>query len=460
MTRRTLLAAAATGVFAADRRNRAPVSKENLVVKIPEAVPVKLSNGATLLTLEDNRLPLAYVRFQIESAGPIYSSRPGIAELTADMLREGAAGLSGKQVVEEAARLGATFNTAAAAGAETAVVDGSGLASRFDSWLALLCGVLLRPTFPADEFNGMIQRRVVNLRIRAAQSSALVEDTLPRLIFGSHPAAINAPPAEALVGMTPEMLAAWHRERYTPAGTIISCIGRVKTSSVAARAESLLGAWKTPAVNVQLPPTPQPAAARRIVLIDRPGAVQTELAIGGLLMERRDPDYFPMSVLNQILGGSLSSRLPVILRDEKGYAYRADSMFGTYRFPGFWRVRAGVRTDSTADSIAIILAQLQRLCDEPVPAAELDEARRSVVGRFALQLDQPLQIIGLSALRHRYGFSVDYWERYPAKMTAVTASEIQAVAQKYLNPTRAHIVALGDAARIRPALAKLGPIEA
>jgi zinc protease len=118
-----------SGALATERKGRAPVSHDTLSVKFPEAEPVKLANGLTLIALEDNRLPIATISFRTEGAGPIYSPRPGIAELTADMLREGAAGRSGKQIAEEASRLGATLTVSAQAGAETAGADGAGLAS-------------------------------------------------------------------------------------------------------------------------------------------------------------------------------------------------------------------------------------------------------------------------------------------------------------------------------------------
>jgi zinc protease len=223
--------------------------------------------------------------------------------------------------------------------------------------------------------------------------------------------------------------------------------------------EKLLGGWKAADVNSSPPPPLQPASTRRIVLIDRPGAIQTELAIGGLLMERRDPDYIAMLVLNGVLGGTAGSRLYRILRDEKGYSVNPGSVFYAYRFPGFWRVKAAVRTDATADSLAIVLEQLRRLCDEPIADDELDRAKSNAVGSFALRLEQPSQVITQSYLRYRYGFSADYWERYPVKVNSVSASETQAVAQKYLAAERAQIVVVGDAARIRPALDKLGKVE-
>jgi predicted Zn-dependent peptidase len=459
MTRRQVLGLSAAGAFAAERLNRAPVSHETLKVKLPAAEPVNLSNGASVLAIEDNRLPIALVRFQFEGAGGIYSPRPGVAECTAEMLLEGAAGRSGKQIGEEAARLGASFNSPVTGPAEVASLDGSGLTGQFAEWVALLTGVALKPTFPSDEFNLLRQVMLSRVRMRPTQPTALAVDALQRLIYGSHPAAISTPPAAALNTLTPEMLSAWHRERYTPGKLLVACIGRVRPSAFTSQMEKLLSGWKVADVNAVLPPAPEPAAARRIVLIDRPGAAQTELAIGNLCMERRDPDYIPMTLVNGVLGSGLGSRLFRILRDEKGYTFDPQSTFTAYRFPGFWRVRAGVRTDATADSIAIVLEQLRRICSEPIPAAELDQAKSGAVGRFALNLEQPLQVLTQSYARYRYGFSMDYWERYPAKLSAVTAAEALAVAQKYLDPARAQIVAVGDAGKIRGTLEKLGKVE-
>lgn len=459
MTRRTMLALAAAGAFAAERKNRAPISREALKVKLPEAEPVTLSNGITVLALEDNRMPLAFVRAQIEGTGMIYAPRPGLAELTADLLLEGAGNRSGKQLVEEASRLGATFNSQASAGAETALVDVSGLSGRFDEWLALLSDVLMRPTLPADEFTILRQRIAVGLRLRRATPSNLVDDLSSRMIFGSHPAAVQYPPPEAVAALKPEMVTAWYRERYAPANAVISVIGRVRASKVASRLEELFGGWKTPAPQITLPPPPAPLTERKIVILDRPGANQTQISIGGLLFDRRDPDYFPMSILNPVLGSGGSSRLFRIMRGEKRYAFDIVSSFAASRFPGYWRVRAGVRTDATGDAVQTILNEVQRMGDEPASAQEIDEAKGAVIGRYALQLEQPQTVIGYSYLRFRYKFSADYWDRFPEKMGAVSASEIQAVARKYMNPAVAQIAVVGDAAQIRKDLAKFGPVE-
>jgi zinc protease len=457
MTRRELLAMTAAGVLSADHMHRAPMANAPLTVKLPQADATKLANGVTVLAMEDDRLPIAQVRFQFEGAGAIYSPHPGVAEITAEMLREGGARRSGREIVNQAARLGATLASSAPAGAEVASAEGSGLTSRFAEWVNLLADVALHPSFPADEFSIARQRLIFATQVRLTKPATVAFDNAARILYGSHPAALTAPPVESLASLTPDMPAAWHRERYTPGKLVVSCIGRVKPSAFLSQIEKLLGAWKAPEAIVPFPPNPQPAGARRVVLIDRPGAAQTEVVIGNLLFDRRDPELFPFAVMNSVLGGSMGSRLYQILRNEKGYVSNLLSVWTATRFPGFWQVRVAARTDATADTI--VLEQLRRMCDEPIPTAELEAGKRGVVGNFALNLEQPGQVIGQSYLRYRYGFSPDYWERYPARMMAVTASEAQSVARKYADPTRALIVAVGDAATIRPALEKFGKVE-
>jgi zinc protease len=455
--RRDWLAMAAAGAWAAEPKNRAPVSRETLMVKMPEAEPVRLSNGVTLLTMEDRRLPVVTVMFRIEGAGEIYSTRRGVAELTADMLQEGTAGRSGKQLVEAASRLGATLWSAVELGAEVAVVNGEGLASRWAEWFELLCGVVRQPTFPADDFQNLRQRWIAGLRMR--RPGALADQRLQQLVYGKHPAAVTIPTAAELASLTPEMLAAWHRERYAPSNTVIGCVGRVRSSDFRDRVEKLLGSWSGPNVQPALPPPPEPLTARRIILIDRPEARQTEIAIGGLLFDRRDADLFPFILLNGVLGNGFGSRFQRILRREKGYAFSAYSNYSAGRYPGMWRGRASVRGDATTESLDIMLTQLRQLCDQPLAAEELERAKRAAVGGFALTLESPSQVLTNSYLRFRYGFSADYWERYPAKINAVTPGEVQAVAQKYCNPERVQIVLAGDAAHFRGAIEKLGKVE-
>jgi len=306
MTRRTLLAAAAATVVSADRKNRAPVSHEILRVKIPEAYPVKLSNGLTLLAIEDQRVPLVWLKIQVDGAGRVYQPRPAVAQATAEMLSQGTRSRSANQLTEAAAGLGAKLSSGILSNYENATIEGSGLSSHFEGWLALAADMLIEPAFPGDEFTGWRARQMVSARLSGARPASVAADRLTALCYGTHPRGFGDPSPPELEALTPEMLADWHRQRYTPRNTVISVIGRARTADVASLSGKLFGDWKTPESTFQLPPEPQPVGTRRIVLVDRPGAPQTEVAIGGLLFERRSPDFFPMEVLNTLLGGATS----------------------------------------------------------------------------------------------------------------------------------------------------------
>ncbi|HXS95606.1 MAG TPA: pitrilysin family protein [Candidatus Limnocylindrales bacterium] len=457
MTRRNWLAMAAASAFAAEPKKRVPISRETLVVRMPDAEPVRLANGATILAIEDRRLPIALISFKVEGAGEIFAPQPGEAAFTASMLTEGAAGRSGKQIALAASRAGTVLSAYADLGDEVAVVDGDGLAAGWPQWFELMCGVVRTPAFPSDEFQQMRQRWEAGLRLQRPVD--LADQRLLHMIYGKHPAGNSLYSAEALASFTPEILAAWHRERYTPSNTVILCIGKVRPSELRAKAEKLLGDWHGSNVAPSLPPAPEAPASRKIALIDRPGAPQTLIQIGALAIDRRSPDYFPLLLLNQVLGTGMSSRFIRILRREKRYAFFTGSVFTAGRFAGFWRARATVRADATMDSLEIMLDQLRQMCDGVLPSEELEQAKRAATGEFALGLEEPSQVLGHCYQRFRYGFSTDYWDRYPAKIEAVSAREIQAAAQKYFDPNRLQIVLSGDLSRWRSALEKLGPVQ-
>ena len=454
LTRRGMLALAASA-FAAERKNRAPVSHEMPAIKLPEATPTRLSNGLTLLTMEDNRFPLAWARFHVDGAGRVYSLTPGVARVTAEMLDQGSKQRSAREISEQAGRLGATVRSGA--DRETAAVDGTGLSGHFADWLAICADCLAYPSFSPDEFNSLKQRWQVGLHLNMAEPEGVANQTLLELIYGSHPASRSEQTFAQVAALTPEMAVDWHNQRYAPANTVLSVIGRVRAAEVASRAEKLLGGWKAPEPKYSLPPEPQPATKRHIALIDRSDAPQTRLALGNLLIQRSDPDYFASVLLDRVL---FDSRLQPMLESSRPGAQHLQRVIHRPLYRLLANYRSGSHSELTGRALGTILGELRRLCDEPVPPRELEEAKSAVMGRFALTLEQPTAIINYSYERYRYGFSTDYWERYPARISAVTAAEVQAVAQKYYQPENAHIVAVGDESKIRPDLAKLGPIDA
>jgi zinc protease len=163
-------------------------------------------------------------------------------------------------------------------------------------------------------------------------------------------------------------------------------------------------------------------------------------------------------VMNTVLGGS-NGRLFRVLREEKGYTYGASSGVRALRYRGDWRAGMDVRTEVTEASLRDLLAELGKMRDQPVPAAELADAQRSMTASFALSLENPSELLNLYVVRQMYAYPPDYWDRYSDRINAVTPAQVQAVARKYLDPTKLQIVAVGDNAKIEAGLRKFGPVE-
>lgn len=443
-----------------ERKNRAPVSKEVLRVKLPKPVEATLDNGLTVLILEDHRFPVVNVSMQISGAGPIFdpADKPGLANLTAQMLREGTKTRNSRQIAEEVEKLGATLGATSGFGSTASNITASGLSDNFDSWFGLMADVLMNPTFPAEDFGKLKARLKTALMTQRTQPSFLSEERFRRVVYGNHPASVYSTNLAALEAFTPEMLAAWHRDHYVPQNAILGIAGDVKAADVIAKLKGALAGWKRTDYKEVLPPSAKPATEGKIYLIDRPNSVQSTITMGNIAIDRRHPDYIPVVVMNSIVGGGASARLFLNLREEKGYTYGVYSSFNPLKYATPWSAGGDVRTEVTEGAMTEFMKELNRIRDEKVGADELEEQKRSIVASFALSLESPQTLLNYSITRKIYGLPDDYWETYPAKIMAVTADEVQRVARQYVNPQTQQIVVVGDAKKIKPILEKFGTV--
>lgn len=445
-----------------ERKNLAPVSKEILRVKLPRPVDATLDNGLTVLVLEDHRLPNVAVNLTIEGAGGLYdpSDVPGLASVTAQMTREGTKGRTSRQIAEETERLAAFIFVNSGFGSSTSTtLFASGLSDNFDQWFALAVDILLNPSFPADELAKLKDRLKVQLRQNRASPFFLASERFNRVVYGNHPAAVISATDASLDAMTLEMLAKFHRERYAPQNAILAIAGDVSASTLIPRLKAMFQSWPRTTVADQLPQNPIPATQRKLYLVHRPNSVQTNLFVGNIAIDRRSPDYIAMTVMNRILGGGPASRLFINLREEKGYTYGVGSGLTALKFPGPWSASSSMRTEVTEGALGELLKEIRRIREEKVSARELDDARRAIVAQFALSLESPAQVIGYEITRRIYGFPADYWDTYPARVSAISADEVQRVARKYLDPETMQIVAVGEGTKIKPALEQWGAVE-
>jgi zinc protease len=451
----------ATPTSKVERLNRAPVSKEILKVKLPRPVETVLPNGIHLMILEDHRFPLVTVQFEIDGAGPLYepTNVPGLAGATARLLDEGTKTRTSKQIAEQIDSLGASLSASAPFGSGSAVLGASGLSDTFDQWFALAADVLLHPSFPTDELAQYQSRAKPALMQQRSQPNFLANQTMNRALYGAYPAAVVTATPESLDALTPAMLADWHDKHYAPQNTILAISGDVHAETLIPKLRQWLAEWKRSTELVHFKPGPLAATKSKVFLVDRPGSVQTTLLMGNLAIDRNNPDYPALVVLNEVLGAGSASRLFLNLREEKGYTYGVYSNLIARKYAGPWTAGGDLRTEVTEGAMTEFLRELNRIRDEKVPDAELDAAKHSVVARFALSLESPQQLIGYATTRKAYNFPADYWDKYPAQIAAINADDVQRVAKKYIDPATMQLVAVGDASKIKSILEKYGPVE-
>ena len=442
-------------------KGKAPVNKEVLKVKLPRAEEATLPNGLQVVLLRSTKVPTFNMQLVLLSGG---LSDPadyrGLASFTATLLREGTAKRSSKEIAEQVDALGATLNANAGLSSVTSVVNAAGLVENFDQTLDLFADVIRNPTFPQAELDRYKTRTLAQLQLQRSIPQFLAQEQFNRAIYGTeHPASLVAPPAESIKKISSKDLTEFHDKYYRPNNAIIAIVGDVTMKEVMPKLEKAFGDWAkgaVPATNIPQAPAP---GASRIYLIDRPGSVQTVLQLGNLGIERTNPDYFAVLLADRVLGGGPSGRLFLNLREDKGYTYGAYSGFGGTKFRGTWISSAEVRTDVTEGAMKEFMNELNRLRDQPVPADELENAKRAIIGSFALSLEQPQSLLQNIITQKLYNLPADYWDTYPQKVTAITSADVQRVAQKYIDLGHLQVVAVGDASKARAGLEKYGKVQ-
>jgi zinc protease len=448
-----------TSVSKVERLNRAPVSKEILRVKLPRPAVEKLPNGLTLVLLEDHKLPTVAFNMWIrpgQLADP--KDLPGVASFTAGMLREGTAKRSSSQIASEVDSLGASLDASSRFGASYTSVTASGLIDTAPQILDLMSDVVLNPAFAEDELAKYKQTEGANLEQRLSNPGFLAAQAFKKTVYGDTPMAIASATKESIDKISVADLKKYHDAHYVPGNTILGITGDFKTAEMKELVAKYFGAWKGAAEPpAKFPETvaPQPS---KILLVDRPGSVQTFFVIGDRTIRRTDPEYYALDVMNQIVGGGPQARLFLDLREEHSLTYGAYSRFTADVYPGDWQASSPVRTKVTKDAMDRFTYEFKKINTEPVPQSELDDAHRAIVAGFALSLEQPREIISDWLTVQYYGLPTDYWDKYPDQIFAVGAPAVQAAAKKFVDLDHLQWILVGDRKAIESDVKQYGAV--
>jgi predicted Zn-dependent peptidase len=442
-------------------KGKAPVNKEVLKVKLPRAEEATLKNGLQIVLLRSTKVPTFNMQMVVLSGGLADpSDYHGLAGFTASLLREGTTKRSSKEISEQVDSLGATLNASAGVSSLTSTINTAGLVENFDQTLDLFADVIRNPTFPDAEVARFKTRTLAQLQLQRSIPQFLAAEQFSRAIYGtSHPASFIVAPSESITKVSSKDLKEFHEKYYRPNNAILAIVGDVTMSEIMPKIDKAFGDWQRGDVPATTIPAAPAQSDARIFLIDRPGSVQTVLQLGTLGIERTSPDYFAVLLADRVLGGGPSGRLFLNLREDKGYTYGAYSQFGGSKFRGTWVSSSEVRTDVTEGAMKEFMYELNRLRDEKVSATELENAKRAIIGSFALSLEQPQALLQNIITQKLYNLPADYWDTYPQKVSAITADDVQRVAQKYIDLHHLQVVAVGDASKARGVLEKYGKVE-
>jgi zinc protease len=414
---------------------------------IPPPYETTLSNGLQVLIVEDHRQPLVNYRlaFRIGDVNDP-SAMPGLAAVLADMLTQGTESRTAQQLGDEQARTGAAL--AAGSNADYTTLAASAPAKTAEQALELLADIALRPSFPARELELAKQNRKQFLVHQRSQPSFLANERLALALFAQHPYSRISTTTEALDAMTRDRLIAFHRAMFIPNQAVLVVVGDVGRDALMKRINDLFGKWAQAPVADQQFTAPPVRAERAIYLVDRPGATQSSIVIANPGITRASDDYFPMLVLQTILGSPVRGRLRTNLREAKGYTEAASSSLEARRYAGWFGSAAEVRSPVTGASLKEFFYELERIRTEPVPEREVNIAKDFMTNIFSQQVTMTGGLMDQLVQLKMYGLPANYLQTYNDRINAVTAQDIQRVAQQYILPDKAAVVIVGDAASI------------
>lgn len=432
-----------------DFRKTAPAPLAPVPFNITKPFETTLPNGLKVVIFEDKRLPLVSYRLAFP-LGDIYdpADSKGLTSAVTSMLNEGTKNRTSKQFADEIEKLGASVS--ASSTSDNTIVAGSALSLYSSDVLKLMADIVLNPTFPESELKLYKQNTIEGLKFQRSQPGFLADEQISKILYGSHPYSIVTPTAADIEKLTPEKLAAHHKKLFVPGNATLIVVGNVKRDALLKEIRGIFGNWQKGKVDTLKFPAPPVRNAATLTIVDRPGSAQSNIVLANIAIDRASPDYFPVLVMNQVLGAGASARLFMNLREEKGYTYGAYSSFDTRRQAGSFEATAEVRTPVTGDSLKEFFFELNRIRDEKVPAQELTDAKNFLTGVFPLRAETQEGLTNLITSQQLYSLPADYLQTYREKVSAVTADEVARVAKKYITPDKVAMVIVGDADAVLP----------
>lgn len=443
----------------AEFRQQRPKPAPERPFKVPEARRFKLPGGLPVIFVESHDLPLVSMSLVIKhGSGSNPPGQAGLAELTAGLLDEGTKNRSSTQISDEVEQLGASLS--AYASWDASVVNVFAMSEVLDRALAVWADVLLNPAFPPAELERVKANVLAGIVRRKDSPPAVASVALARALYGdAHPYAWPGNGTEDSVKkLGVDDLRRFWETHYRPNAAVLVVAGDTTEDQLRTKLGPLLAAWKPrPVPAARIPKAPS-LGATSVFLIDKPGAPQSSIRVGLVGVPRTTPDYHQLLVMNEILGGGFR-RLDLELREKRGWTYGARANFDMRRAAGPWFAGGEFVANKTADSVEVLLHQIQAIRDVDVSDEELNEAKQSIIRAFPARFETTNQIASQLAALAVYDLPLEQLRSFPTRIGAVTKADVRRVAKKYLDSKHLAIVVVGDQQTNEGALKKIAQVQ-
>jgi predicted Zn-dependent peptidase len=435
-------------------------------IAFPPIVRSTLPNQAQVWSIQHDSVPVVTIVLQVP-AGSAHdpASSPGMAGVMADLLDEGTEAHDAIGLAEALASLGTELEIDVASDFTTFTL--STLSRFMEPALALLGDVIMRPRLSEDDLARVCELRLNRLRQLRSSASAVADRAFLSATFGSHPYGHGTlGTSAALSRVTIDDVRAFHAAAMRPAGATLIVAGDTDPDAVFRAAERQLGEWLprgpgSPPERLPEVPVPPPSKPARVLVLDRPGAPQTEVRVGHMGPSRRDSDYHTLLTLNALLGGQFSSRINLNLREVRGLTYGARTSFDFRVRSGTFSCDTNVQGDATPLVVSEILAEFEAVGgSRPVTADELERAKSSITRGYVRQFETSMQLALAASRLATFDLPPDSFDRFVPDVEAVTSAAVSAAARANVRPADSIVVVVGDASGWRDKLASLGrPVE-
>jgi zinc protease len=419
----------------------------------------KLDNGLSIIMVEHHELPVVAIELLVK-AGSAHDQRgkSGLAHIVAQLLREGTRSKESLELSEEIDFIGGTLRVDC--GYDSTSVTTTALVKHFKTILDLVSEVAIFPAFQSKDIEFHRDKAITSILREKDDKASIAGRHFSEVLYGVHPYA--HPPigtVEGLKAISRNEIIHFHKTNYLPNNSILTVVGDIDPANTLAAIKETFGDWKKGNVQELILPSIPGINGHKIRIIDKPDLTQTEIRLGHPGITRDDPDYFPIMLLNYILGSGPASRLYARVRVEKGLTYGANSRFAMRKLQGPFYIRTYSKNETAIETLRLVLDELKKLKSSGVTKEELDSAKSYFVGHFPLSMETPAQIAAKIIDQEFYGLPENYLDKYLDNIKAVSMEDIDRAIKRVLDPGNIVITLVSRAEDIMEEAKALGEVE-